>query len=379
MAHIVIDYTPALRQTAGVGRYTRSLVGALAEIDRENRYTLFHAGEKAPAATWPPNFSLRRNPAPARWLAAAWHRLRLPLPADWLAGGGDIFHSPDFALPPLAHARGVVTVHDLSFLRVPACADPGLRAFLEKAVPAAVQRADMVLADSCNTRDDLVALLGVPLDRVCVVHGGVEPRFCRVTDEAWLAEVRARYNLPERFVLSVGTLEPRKNYPRLIAAYAALCRRDPALPQRLVIAGRPGWLYDDIYAQAERHRLGDRVLFLGFTADADLPALFSLADLFVYPSLYEGFGLPPREALACGAPVSAGDNSSLFETLGDAGLLVDAEDVDALAAAMERVLADCQFRERMVERGVRQAARFTWAAAAGELLDAYRRVLAHTR
>jgi glycosyltransferase involved in cell wall biosynthesis len=375
MARIVVDYTPALRQTAGIGRYTRSLVGALAELDREHTYTLFCAGERPEAGRWPANFRVRVAPLPERWLTIGWQRLRLPVPAELLAGRAALFHSPDFTLPPLAGARGVVTVHDLSFMRLPECADPGLRAYLESGLPRAVRRADRILADSANTRDDLVELLGLPGEKITVVHGGVEPRFHRVTDPELLRAVQARYSLPERFILSVGTLEPRKNYPRLIAAYAALRRADPALPQRLLIAGRPGWLYEDIYAEVERSAMAEHVTLMGFVADADLPALYTLADLLAFPSLYEGFGLPPLEAMACGTPVVAGRNSSLIETIGGGGILVNATDVPALADALGQALGDDELRAGLVARGLAQAARFTWQSAAQELLTAYAQAL----
>ena len=336
---IVIDYTPALRQGAGIGRYTRGLVAGLAEIDSANEYTLFCGGQAPQHRQWPGNFRLVVSRLPARWLGIGWHRLHLPLPAEWLSGRCDIFHSPDFTLPPLWRANGVVTVHDLSFLRLPQCADPGLQAYLAKAVPDAVGRSRRVLADSLNTKRDLWELMGVPEQQVSVVRAGIEPRFCPVTDRDHLAQVRTRYGLPERFILSVGTLEPRKNYVGLIAAYARLCQSGK-FPQSLVIAGGRGWLYDEVFSEVERHELGDRVCFPGFVADEDLPALYSLSDLFVFPSLYEGFGIPPLEAMACGVPVISSNNSSLPEAVGDGGLQVDALDTSALAAAMESVLGD---------------------------------------
>ncbi len=375
MTHIAIDYTPAIRQTAGIGRYTRGLVGALAELDRDNAYTLFCAGGRPAEEDWPANFRVRTSPLPARWLTAAWQRLKLPLPAEWLAGSADIFHSPDFTLPPLARARGVVTVHDLSFLRLPECADPGLRAYLEAAVPRSLHRADLILADSSHTRADLVELLGIPKEQISVVPGGVEARFRRVTDSDALARVAQTYSLPPRFILSVGTLEPRKNFARLIASFALLRRQQPNLRQHLVIAGKPGWLYDEIFAQVAVAGIGDCVHFAGFVADADLPALYSLADLFAFPSLYEGFGLPPLEALACGTPVVAADNSSLPETLGDAGLLLPANATEQWAATLGRVLSDPELSANLSRLGPPQAARFTWQSAAEKLIAAYRLVL----
>lgn len=369
--HITIDYTPALRQTAGIGRYTRGLVAALAELDRENTYSLFCAGEAPDTQAWPANFRVRVSSVPARWLTVGWHRLRLPVPAERLAGECDLFHSPDFSLPPLRMAHGVVTVHDLSFLRLPEHADPGLRDYLQQSVPQAVARAHRVLADSENTKHDLIELLGVAEDKVSVVPAGVEARFRPVRDTVKLAEVRARYRLPEWFILSVGTLEPRKNLARLISAYAQM-RRQTGLPHALVLAGKPGWLYQGIYDQVRQEGLEDYVHFPGFVADADLPALYTLADLLAFPSLYEGFGLPPLEAMACGTPVVCSNNSSLPEAVGSAALLVDATDVDGLADAMARILGNASLRARLADLGRAQAARFTWIAAAEKLLKAYR-------
>jgi glycosyltransferase involved in cell wall biosynthesis len=372
---IAIDYTPALRQRAGIGRYTRGLVAGLAEIDRENQYTLFSAGGTPSAGDWPANFRLRASTIPPRWLTVGWHRLRLPIPVEILTGRCDLYHSPDFTLPPLCRARGLVTIHDLSFLRVPECADPGLRAFLEKAVPAAVLRARRILADSENTRRDIIEILRADPNKISVVTPAIEPRFRREDTAARLDEVRARYGLPGRFILGLGTLEPRKNFTGLIAAYSRLLR-ETGLPHALVIGGKPGWLYEDIYRQAKQGDLAGRVLFPGFVADEDLPALYSLADVFAFPSLYEGFGIPVLEAMACGTPVVTSDNSSLPEAAGSAALMVEATDARELAEAITKVLNDNELRGRMIAAGYEQASRFTWQRSAQALLEAYERAAA---
>ncbi len=367
---ITIDYTSAVRQRAGVGRYTRNLVSALTKVDRENAYTLFCAGERPKGRAWPANFHVRTTLVPERLLTAGWHKLRLPLSAERIAGPADIFHSPDFTLPPLSKAAGVVTIHDLSFLKIPECADPGLREYLTARVPPSVARAARVLADSENTRRDVIELLGAAPEKVSVVYAGVEPRFRPVIDKQQLAAVSKRYQLPELFVLFVGTIEPRKNLSRLISAYSEM-RRQTGLPHQLVLSGSKGWLYEDIFKEVTREGLEKDVQFLGFVADVDLPALYTLADLFVFPSLYEGFGLPPLEAMACGTPVVASNNSSLPEVLGDAARFVDAEDVTGLADAMATVLADGALRTRLAGLGREQAARFTWEDAAKQLVEAY--------
>jgi glycosyltransferase involved in cell wall biosynthesis len=500
---IGIDYTAAVRQGAGIGRYTRGLVQALARLDHENRYTLFTAhdsepqqryrlsgGEKIlligepatdvtlfeelltrkgvtvtvvplsralaalrqqmPHQAWlfswtadlertpslvalaaetrslsiplhripradrslaglfrsldsrperppsdmdaalssqvqAPNFQYRRAPLPERALTILWHRLGLPVPVEWFTGPVDIFHSTDFVLPPVrSQARTILTVHDLSFMRLPQCAEAGLRAYLNKVVPRSVERADLVLADSQSTKNDLIELLGVSPDKIKVVYAGVESRFRPMQGEMALQRVRKRYGLDLPFILSLGTLEPRKNLTGLIEAYALMrassragfytCQGAGDRELKLVIAGGKGWLYDEIFARVEELGLSGQVIFPGFIADEDLPALYNLAELFVFPSLYEGFGLPPLEAMACGTPVVTSDRPSLPEVVGEAGLMVEATDSQALAEAMERVLTDEDLRREMREKGLKQAAKFTWEEAAGKLLDVYKRL-----
>jgi len=377
---IGIDYTAAVRQGAGIGRYTRELVRALAKLDGDNDYVLFAAvgGQRLTDTAWPPNFQVRSVPLSDRALAILWHRLRLPLWVELVTGRVDIFHSPDFVLPPVRRAcpehsrraRTMLTVHDLSFMRYPDCTDANLRAYLNEVVPRSVHRADLVLADSQSTKDDLVELLGVESDRIEVVYPGVEERFRPIEDQAHLEEVRKRCHLPPRFILGLGTLQPRKNFTTLIEAFATLRPCDPAT-LRLVIAGGKGWLYEEIFAAVERMGLEEKVIFSGFVADEDLPALYNLADLFVFPSLYEGFGLPPLEAMSCGTPVITSNASSLPEVVGEAGLMVKATDVEGLAEAMQRVLEDDALREEMMARGLEQARKFTWEKAAAKLLSLY--------
>jgi glycosyltransferase involved in cell wall biosynthesis len=371
---VAIDYTPAVRQSAGVGRYTRGLVEALAEIDFDDQYVLFCAGGAPARSSWPPNFRVRRSAIPSRWLTAAWNKWGLPLPAEAFTGGCDLFHSPDFVLPPLRSARGIVTVHDLSFMRLPTCADPGLRSYLERSVPRAVGAAHRVLADSWNTRNDLIELLQVDPDKISVVTAGVDKIFAPVHDSDRLAQARVRYGLPRQFLISVGTLEPRKNYTRLISAYARM-RRKTGLPHELAIVGKPGWLYDDIYEQVQAEGVGEQIRFLGFVPDVDLAALYTLAELMVFPSLYEGFGIPPLEAMACGTPVVSSNNSSLPESVGNAALTVNAEDIEGIADAMAEVLGDSSLHARLIELGRIQAAKFTWHSAAQELLVVYRQAM----
>ncbi len=372
--HIAIDYTAAIRQRAGIGRYTRELTQALLALDRENRYVLFSAGRGADEPPWPPNVRRRSVPLSDHQLAVVWQRLRLPIPAELLTGPVDLFHSPDFVLPPLLKAASVVTIHDLSFMRLPHCSPPALLDYLMRSVPRSARRADAILADSESTRRDVVELLGIDAERVHVVYAGVDTRFTQQSPDA-VHEAKARYGIVGPYVLAVGTLQPRKNYPRLLEGFAAM-RRKSGLPHKLVIVGGRGWLYDEIDAAVARLELAEDVVMPGFVRDEDLPSLYTGADLLAFPSLYEGFGLPALEAMACGTPVVASTAPALPEVCGEAALLVDPTDVPSLADAVEQVLTDEGLSSRLVELGRHRATEFQWEDAARSLLAVYHKVLA---
>jgi glycosyltransferase involved in cell wall biosynthesis len=268
----------------------------------------------------------------------------------------------------LWRGRSVVSFMDLSFLRYPRAFNRGNRVYLTTMARAAVRRADHLLAISEHTRQDLIHLLGADPARVTVTYCGVDAAF-RPLPEPEVRAYRARRELPDEFILYLGTLEPRKNVPRLLDAYARLRRRGPAPP--LVIAGGRGWGHTAVDARLEALGLTDSVRFLGFVPTAELPLCYNAAGVFVYPSLYEGFGLPPLEALACGTPVVASTASSLPEALGDAALLVDPRDSVALADALDVSLNDRALRDRLRAAGPDQARRFSWRRMAEQTLAVY--------
>ncbi|PJF31542.1 MAG: glycosyltransferase family 1 protein [Candidatus Thermofonsia Clade 1 bacterium] len=373
---IGIDYTPAYEQGGGIGRYVRELVAALAAHDSAQTYHLFVGGarqNKLPPAP-APNFRYRSTRLSPLTLARLWHRARLPLPVELFVGKVRLFHATDFVLPPtLPRTRTLLTVHDLSFARLPDSAAPSLRAYLEAVVPRSARRADHILADSAATKADLIALYGIPESKITVLYSGVSEAFKPTHDSAIQSAVRAKYGIGESpYVLSVGTVQPRKNYERLMQAFAALPTRWADL--KLVIVGGRGWLDSPIYAQARA--LGERVLLTGFAEESDLPALYSGALCLAFPSLYEGFGLPVLEGMACGVPVLTSNVSSLPEVAGDAALMIDPHSVEAIRAGLIELLEeDSAAHAARIERGYAQAKRFTWHAAAQQLKALYERLI----
>jgi glycosyltransferase involved in cell wall biosynthesis len=386
---IAWDYNTGVYPGAGVARYTRSLVEALTRHDRSNEYTLFYGARgvnrasdeyAALRALVADRRHVREHPInlSPRQLTILWQRLRLPLPLETLIGRHDIVHAPDFVSPLVRQGRRFVTVHDLSFLIVPDCAEPSLVAYLRRAVPRAVRQADVVIAVSETTREDVIRLLGVPPRKVQTVYNGVDYAFRPLPPQLLMrqgAALRARLGLPERFILHVGTLEPRKNLVRLLDAYFTLLASGRAYGHHLVLAGRRGWRCDPIFARVAAQQPGfqQHIHFLDYVHDADLPLLYNLASVFAYPSLYEGFGLPVAEALACGVPTLTAKIGATAEIASDAALLADPLDTPSLAAGLEVLLEDGPVRAHLADAGPRRVARYTWDAAAQQILGLYER------
>ena len=368
MKRIALDYTAAYEQGGGIGRYVREIVNALARQPADFEYRLFVSGvsDAKPLPQKPAtHFSWKPTRISPLNLARLWQRARIPLPIEFFTGRADLYHATDFVLPPV-HTRSLLTVHDLSFVRVPETASPPLKRYLDVVVPRSVQRADHVLADSQATKDDLIELYGTPAEKITVLLSGVDARFKPTQG----ANVRQKYNIPARpYIFSVGTVQPRKNYARLIHALAAVRAR--GLDVGLVIAGGKGWLDDPIYAAIADAGMGDYVQFIGFADDADLPALYSDALITALPSLYEGFGFPVIESMACGTPVLTSTVSSLPEVAGDAAIMVEPTGLEAIAEGLERLITDEALRAQLVERGLARAKQFTWERTAEQLHAIY--------
>ena len=370
------DATAAARQRAGIGRYTRQLLEALAEADDDTRYRLFYcAGGRMEGALPSLNqrFTLRPLPLSDRVVNLVWQRAHLPLPVQTFIGNFDLFHSPDFTLPPVRGKPTVLTIHDLAFMVTPECAYPTLRAYLTEVVPRSARRASRIIAVSEQTRLDLIERVGISPERITVVSEAAGVEFRPAEDSHAARDVVRRLGIDGPYILSVGTLDPRKNYVRLLEAYAIL--RGAGVPHRLVIAGAPGWLFDPIFTRLDQLRLRDHVIFLR-PDEQGLLALYQSASVCVFPTLYEGFGIPPLEALACGAPVACSSAASLPEVVGDAALLFDPENMEELAHCVQRLLEDAALVTTLRERGLQRATHFSWQRAAAETLEVYGQVVA---
>ena len=375
MSRIAIDYTPGYEQGAGIGRYVRELVSHLARLDTETAYRLFVSGASAHVLPRAPgaNFAWKPTRINPRWLARLWHRLHLPIPVETFTGGVDLYHATDFVLPPVrSKTRTILTIHDLTFVRVPEATSPPLKRFLDAVVPQSVQRATHVLAVSEATKADLIELYGTPSEKITVLLHGVDARFRHV--ETGLAAVQGKYSLPDRpYIFAVGTIQPRKNYSRLVKSLALV--RDRGYDIDLIIAGGRGWLESPIHEAIRTSNIGNYVHLIGFADDENLPILLSHAACVAFVSLYEGFGLPVLEGMACGTPVVTSNLSSLPEVAGDAALMVDPYNTEAIAQALQQVLDDSDLKASLVQRGYAQAARFSWEDSARQLRQVYTQIL----
>jgi glycosyltransferase involved in cell wall biosynthesis len=376
---IAIDASAIPRQMAGAGVYTYQLVRALAgQLGEHELFVFARPGLFDDLASQ--RLRVVHFDPPSRAARLAWEQTLLPLLLRRLRI--DVLHSPHHHTPLAAKLalvnRGrapklVVTFHDVTFLLLPASYTPVRRLYMEAVTRASARVADAIITPSQAVRYDVIERLHVPSDRVVAIPEAAGPQFARAADGA-LGRMRWKYHLPTRYVLSVGSLEPGKNRRRLIHAYAQLWREGLDCP--LVVAGQPAWRYRGDLELVRRLGLEDRVRFLGYVPDDDLPALYSGATIFAFPSLYEGFGLPVLEAMSCGTPVITSSISATAEVAGDAALVVDPRDTDALAEAIRRVARDAALRGDLRARGLERARHFSWQRTARETLFVYELVAA---
>jgi glycosyltransferase involved in cell wall biosynthesis len=403
---IGFDITALYVARAGVFTYTYNLLRALLEGDRGNEYLLLD---------YSPLHGRRTNPSEVADLEAhdgrvgrcrgvryrrlaRWERLQRPVlrslaglmdrtlfwPWSAVADGAmrrklaqaldgvEVFHSSDVLLWKQPRALNVITIHDLTALLFPECHTANTRDMQMRTYRFAQEEADAVIAVSEATKRDILTHLEIPAERVHVVYNGVDPAFRPMEDREALRQSLAVLELvPGSYILHVGTVEPRKNLVRLVEAYHEARRMIPPPAPKLVLVGATGWRFRELFERVEALEMQREVTFLGQVPRGVLPALYNGALIFAYPSLYEGFGLPPLEAMACGVPVVASNAASLPEVVGGAGVLIDPADTQALAAALASLLGDAERRADLSARGLARADRFSWQRAARETLEVY--------
>jgi len=363
----------------GVEEYTINLLSrllALSDHNTELKYKLFynayHKVELDYPWLAPTNVCLKSFRIPNRFFFIGARYFNRPK-IDKLLDGIDVYFNPHFFVAPLSRdCRKVITFHDLSFEHYPEFFSRRKRLwqkFLMNTKEEA-KKADKIIAVSNSTKEDLINLYCVNSDKIEVIYSGVAERFKPISkEEKIMSNIKRKYNLPEKFILYFGTIEPRKNIVGLIKAFELL-KKDKSL--KLVIAGARGWLEQDIFKAAKNSKRAQDIFFTGFVEDEDKPELYNLAELFVYPSFFEGFGFPPLEAMACGLPTIVSCNSSLPEVVGKAALMIDPANIDELADAMEVALSDSELRKRLILAGIDQAKKFSWQKCAEKTLAVLR-------
>jgi glycosyltransferase involved in cell wall biosynthesis len=356
---------------AGAGVYTYQLVRALAGLDTEHHFFVFGREGLFEGIAHPERFRVLRVEPPWRGARLAWEQSALPLLLRKLAI--DVLHSPHHHTPVLSGRKGstprrVVTVHDVTFLILPERYPLGRRLFMEAVTRASAAVADAIITPSQAVRRDVVSRLGRAASDVVAIPEAAAPTY-QPSSKLTIAEARSRYNLPDEYLISVGSLEPGKNRARLFRAVAALERE--GIRCNVAVVGQPAWNYAPDHALLRQLGLEGRVQFLGYVPDQDMPALYSGATALAFPSLYEGFGLPVLEAMACGTPVLTSNVSATAEITGDAAVLVDPYDVTRIADGLRNLCTDDVLRADLRERGRERAAEFSWERTARETLLLY--------
>jgi glycosyltransferase involved in cell wall biosynthesis len=367
--NIGIDAHMLGHRETGNETYILQLTQALTEVDDQDDF--FVAAEDRELLS--PDIRRRRNVHVLELRTrSAVFRLLVELPGLARRHRFDVLHCT-YHVPPRCPCPLVVTVHDISFERHPEFFSIRDRFVLGTLVPHSVRQAHQVITDTEFAKRDLMEIYHLPANKINVTNYAAGQQFHPIQDLDLLSDVRKRYQTSDRFILTVGNLQPRKNLVRLVNAYAQM-KQAHGLAHKLVIVGQSAWKSSAVFKAVETNGLDDDVFFTGFIPAEDLPLLYTAAQVFVYPSLYEGFGLPVLEAMACGTPVITSNSSSLPEIAEGAARLVDPRNTDDLAAALVQVLSDQGLQKEMREKGLARARTFSWERTAHQTLEVYRQV-----
>jgi len=352
---------------AGIGQYIAGLIKGLSECDEDNEFVLLQSRKDKSILADTSNFTRKSLWTPSH------HRLeQLVLPIEISPLRLDVLHSPDFIPPFRRDYKSVITVHDLAFLLYPHFLTEESARYYGQ-IDQAVRHADHIIADSVSTKRDIINFLGVPEPKITVIYAAADRVYRSIEDENLLDQTRRRYGLDKPFILFVSTIEPRKNLPTLLRAFRQLLDHYK-LDVQLAVAGQRGWFCGEVFAVADELELGDSVVFLGHVPVDDLVVLYNAARMHAHPSFYEGFGLPPLEAMTCGTPTIVANVSSLPEVVGDAALLIGPEHTEGWTVAMWRLLTDDSLHAELAEKGLKRARLFSWEKAAQRTLDLYSRL-----
>lgn len=371
---IGLDASRAARaHRTGTETYSLELIKALAKAAPPHIKFRLYTPHPPQHTAWPatPNIETRVIPWPRLWT-------HLRLSAELHRHPPDLLFVPAHVLPLSCPVPALVTVHDLGYVHYPQAHRAFDRHYLDWTTRRHCRAARHIIADSQATKDDLITFYNADPQRITVVYLGRDESLSPVTNAEIINQARAKYNIQGDYLLYLGTLHPRKNLVRLVEAFQltlqALSKRGKIQPPCLVIAGQKGWLYDDIFARVQALGLENQVLFPGFIADEDKPALLSGALAYVFPSLYEGFGLPVLEAMACGTPVLTSNVSSLPEVAGNAALLVNPHQSEEIAGSLTRLISDTNLQRTLVKKGFQQIQNFSWDNAAMQVLEIMERI-----
>ena len=366
----------------GAGRYIINLVRNLLEIDKENTYIL--TGRYTSARYLDVAYNLKEdfknNKIELKFYRTSqkkldlWNRLKFP-PIEFLGFKADILHCPDYLIPPTLNKNIVLTIHDLAFLRFPEFNFDWFVKKYTREVKKNAQISRKIIADSESTKDDIIRFFKIDPQKIEVIYLASDTVFKKLPETRIDRNILKKYKINKKYILSVGTIEPRKNFITLIKAFNLIKQKNTGFDYKLVIAGRTGWKSEATYEEREKSPYREDILFTGIVPDRDLVQIYNQAELFVYPSLFEGFGLPPLEAMSCGLPVIASDSSSLKEVVGDAGILLSPGNNIEIQKQILHVLENEEIKEELKRKSLIRAKKFSWEETAQKTINLYYKII----
>lgn len=378
---ILIDSQPLMGQKTGIGNYTEKLINELSllpvtlelitnqTVNFKKLNDINITGE---------NVTLNNKLYPYKiFRRVIKSNILYSFPIDFnlnrIDCGNTVFHATNFISLPTKYAKQVVTIHDLAFMKYPKVVEQKIYNYMMRWVPYSVNLADEIIADSENTKKDIIELLKVPENKISVIYLAADKHFKKQLNMV-ITNVKLKYKLPDKYFLYLGTLEPKKNLPLLIEAMKLL-KQNYDSEYKLVVVGAKGWKFNPIFERVHELGLEEDVIFTGYIADQDLPAIYSGATAFMFPSLYEGFGIPLLEAMQCEVPVIASNASCIPEVVNKGGILLDPTDVESWVEAMHNISSDKELHQQYVKKGLEQASKFSWEKVARETLEVYEKAL----